>query len=75
MDELNACAECGFTTSSAEIFTSHIEQHEEEHNRSSSGDLSHAQVGVDEVDLGEDGSSIEFGEDVLSGRQWVQVQE
>ncbi|KAK5967225.1 Asparagine-rich zinc finger protein AZF1 [Trichostrongylus colubriformis] len=44
MDELNACVECGFTTSNAKIFTSHIEQHEEEHNRSSSGELSHAQT-------------------------------
>ncbi|VDO88659.1 unnamed protein product [Heligmosomoides polygyrus] len=44
MDELNACTECGFTTPSMEIFTSHIEHHEEEHNRSSSGELSHAQT-------------------------------
>ncbi|WKY14404.1 hypothetical protein Q1695_000168 [Nippostrongylus brasiliensis] len=44
MDELNACTECGFTTSSMEVFTSHIEHHEEEHNRSSSGGLSHAQT-------------------------------
>ncbi|KAJ1366615.1 Zinc finger protein ztf-16 [Parelaphostrongylus tenuis] len=44
MDELNACTECGFTTSSIEVFTSHIEHHEEEHNRSSSGELSHAQT-------------------------------
>ncbi|RCN52528.1 zinc finger, C2H2 type [Ancylostoma caninum] len=44
MDELNACTECGFTTPSIEVFTSHIEHHEEEHNRSSSGELSHTQT-------------------------------
>ncbi|KJH41255.1 zinc finger, C2H2 type [Dictyocaulus viviparus] len=44
MEELNACTECGFTTSSIEEFTSHIEHHEEEHNRSSSGELSQTQT-------------------------------
>uniref|UniRef100_A0A1I7XDS8 C2H2-type domain-containing protein n=1 Tax=Heterorhabditis bacteriophora TaxID=37862 RepID=A0A1I7XDS8_HETBA len=61
MDEMNACTECGFTTSSIQVFTSHIgtqdianlgnqgayvQHHEEEHNRSSSGELSHTPVSI-----------------------------
>ncbi|PAV70508.1 hypothetical protein WR25_19398 isoform D [Diploscapter pachys] len=44
MSELTACTECGFTTKSAQEFAAHIEQHEEDHHRSSSGELSHTQT-------------------------------
>lgn len=30
MDDLNACAECGFTTKNFDEFTLHIQRHEED---------------------------------------------
>ncbi|CAI5455436.1 unnamed protein product [Caenorhabditis angaria] len=43
MDELNACTECGFTTTVYSEFQGHIEKHEIEHSRSSSGEMSNSQ--------------------------------
>ncbi|CAB3400112.1 unnamed protein product [Caenorhabditis bovis] len=44
MDELNACTECGFTTTVFSEFQGHIEKHEIEHSRSSSGEMSNSQT-------------------------------
>uniref|UniRef100_A0A8R1HJA3 C2H2-type domain-containing protein n=1 Tax=Caenorhabditis japonica TaxID=281687 RepID=A0A8R1HJA3_CAEJA len=44
MDELNACTECGFTTTVFSEFQGHIEKHETEHSRSSSGEMSNSQT-------------------------------
>ncbi|CAP33036.1 Protein CBG14548 [Caenorhabditis briggsae] len=44
MDELNACTECGFTTTIFSEFQGHIEKHETEHSRSSSGGMSNSQT-------------------------------
>ncbi|CCD70859.1 Zinc finger protein ztf-16 [Caenorhabditis elegans] len=44
MDELNACTECGFTTTVFSEFQGHIEKHENEHSRSSSGEMSNSQT-------------------------------
>lgn len=40
MEDMNACAECGFTTNNFAEFTEHIEHHESEQQRASSGELS-----------------------------------
>ncbi|KHN85068.1 Ikaros DNA-binding protein [Toxocara canis] len=50
MEDMNACAECGFTTNNFAEFTEHIEQHESEQHRAPSDELANQQEWSEDVD-------------------------
>lgn len=50
MEDMNACAECGFTTNNFAEFTEHIEQHESEQQRAPSGEPTNQQEWSEDAD-------------------------